>query len=397
MSLPHSIVRQVLTEPKSLANLQQATQVSLPTLRRAVHDLTEARWIRVVGQAATRGGRPAMLYGLDSSRFLLVGVHLQLPGMRLITSDLGGKVLDEEKIFDQVVPTSREAVLAVVDYVTRIRAASSDQVILGMGIASPGFTDPATGDIISIGRVPTWESFPICRRLEAALDMPVQIANDVDCMAFAEFLHGSESLEENLAYVGYDEGVKVSLFLRGELYRGALGNAGLIAGRLLRIDNRYEHEDVHGLLTVNGVNRRFERRVAAVDVADRPPYAHILGIANPRERFRLILSCEDSTTPICQEIVRDLNTALAAAVANVIFIVQPDVIVIGGLLSAMSSAQFEALEASIRSHLPPLISHSAIIRQGKLASRNAAAIGANHHFVQVYLNDPSSSLSTLIS
>ncbi|MEZ4555504.1 MAG: hypothetical protein R2854_03470 [Caldilineaceae bacterium] len=64
----------------SLADLQQATQVSLPTLRRAVQDLTDARWIRVVGQAEANGGRPAMLFGADTTRFLLVGVHLQLPG-----------------------------------------------------------------------------------------------------------------------------------------------------------------------------------------------------------------------------------------------------------------------------------------------------------------------------
>lgn len=392
MSLSHAIVRQVLSEPKSLSNLQQATQVSLPTLRRAVQGLTAAQWIRVVGQAATRGGRPAMLFGPDRSRFLLVGVHLQLPGMRLITSNLAGEVLDEEKIFDRLVPTPNEAVLSVVDYVARVRAAFPEQVILGMGIATPGFTDLGSGDIISIGRVPTWENFPICRRLQAALDLPVRIANDVDCMALAEFLHVSESMEENLAYIGYDEAVKVSLFLKGELYKGSLGNAGLIASHLLHTGNGRTHEDVHSLLTVHGVNRRLERLVAGLDPEGQVPYGHILEIPNPRERFRLILRCDNPSLSICCEIVHNLNAVLAAAVANIILIVQPEKVVIGGLLNSMNGERFEELEASIRSHLPALISHNVLIRQGKFASQNGAAIGANHHFLQDYLNDPSSSL-----
>ncbi|MEZ4719331.1 MAG: helix-turn-helix domain-containing protein [Caldilineaceae bacterium] len=73
MSLPRAVIRHVLSTPMSLADLQQATQVSLPTLRRAVQDLTDARWIRVVGQAEANGGRPAMLFGADTTRFLLVG------------------------------------------------------------------------------------------------------------------------------------------------------------------------------------------------------------------------------------------------------------------------------------------------------------------------------------
>ena len=386
MSLPRAVIRHVLSTPMSLADLQQATQVSLPTLRRAVQDLTEARWIRVVGQAEANGGRPAMLFGVDTTRFLLVGVHLQLPGMRLIAADLAGAVLDEIKLFDQVVPTPHEAVQAVADYVFHLRDMFPDRVILGVGIASPGFTDLSSGDIISIGRVPTWENFPVCRRLQAMVDLPVRIANDVDCMAFAEFLHSSEPLDKNLAYVGYDEGVKVSLFLKGELYKGSLGNAGLIASHLLHAGDRPGLQDVHSLLTVIGVNQRFVQSVAALDV--QAPYAEILSTSNPRARFRLILNGDDAAMPLCRALVTDLNAALAAAVANVIHIVQPDIVVIGGLLSAMPAARFAELEADIQAHLPALIGHNAIIRQGKLASQNGAAKGAILHFLQAYLGDP---------
>lgn len=387
MSLHRAIIRNLLTGPLALADLQAAGQVSLPTLRRAVQELTDAQWIRVVGQAQANGGRPAMLFGIDEDHFVLVGVHLQLPGMRLIAADLTGRVLNERKLFDQVVPAPEEAVQAIADYVEQIRGLLPDRTVLGLGIAAPGFIDLTTGDIISIGRVPHWENFPICRRLTTAVGVPVAIANDVDCMAFAEFQHTAQPLEKNLVYIGFDEGVKASLFLGGGLYKGSMGNAGLIASDLLYAGAAIPTEMSKRLLTVEGINRIFEEAYAALDAAEQARYAEIVAAANPRARFRLILACADDRRPICVAIVHDLIEVLAAAVANVVFFMQPDIIVVGGLLSALPGPLFGELERAVRKHLPQRTRNNVILEQARLVSNNSAAIGANQHFLQEYLTD----------
>jgi len=388
MSLHRSILRNLLKTPMSLADLHIATQVSLPTLNRAMRILTESHWIRVVGQAEANGGRPAMLFGMDNRAYVIIGLHLQLPGMRLITSDLNGQVLDESEIFHGIVPAPGESVGAVADYLTHIRAAFPDRRILGVGIAAPGFIDLNTGDIIAIGRAPVWENFPICRRVQHVAGAPVFIANDVDCMAFAEFQYAGESLDKNLAYVGYDEGVKVSLFFKGELYKGSLGNTGLIASHLLNVSDQPDLQEARSLLTIIGVNQVFERRMNELDLIGRSSYANILATSNYRERFCLILNHAQDEKSICYTIVQEMNRALSAAIANVIHIVQPDDVVIGGLLSSMPKGLFVNLEAAIRNHLPVLINNNSIIQQGKLASQNSAAIGATHHFLQDYISDP---------
>lgn len=392
MSLQRSIIKHLINTPTSIADLQIATQVSLPTLRRAVKELSDAQWIRIVGQAEANGGRPAMLFGADSRLFVIVGLHLQLPGIRLIMSDLTGQILDELEMFNGVVPTLSEAVGAVVDYIARIRSAFPNRHILGIGIAAPGFIDQNSGDIITIGRVPTWGNFPLCRRLQAAVGLPVHIANDVDCMAFAEFQYTREPLEKNLAYVGFDEGVKISLFLKGEIYKGSLGNAGLIASHLLYVGDQPDMDEVRSLSTIVGVSRVFERRMGELDSAAQIPYAKIIAATNPRERFHLITSNVNSEMPICHAIMEDLIRVLSAAIANLIYIVQPDVIVIGGLLSSMPKDLYTDLETAIRKHLPELINNNSVVQQGRLASQNSAAIGATHHFIQNYLSDTETDL-----
>lgn len=384
MSLQRTIVKHLLNGPTSLADLQLATQVSMPTLRRAVQELTDARWIRVVGQAEANGGRPAMLFGIDDSCFALVGVHLQLPGLRLILSDLTGQVLDETELFDNHVPTPGECVQAVAEYVIQMRATFPQRHLLGVGVATPGFIDLETDDILSIGRVPTWGSFPMRRRLQAAVNLPVYIANDVDCMAFAELHFTHRSRTPNLAYVGLDEGVKVSLFLRGELYRSTLGNAGLIATHLLHVPGL---DDVGAFLTIAGVSAIFEKCVVETGHQASHLYADILAQSSPRDRVQLILENARPEMPICQTIVRDQVQALAAAIANMIMLIQPDLVVLGGLLSALPAEWITALDGEIRRLTPALIGNTILIQQGKLATQNSAALGANHYFLQRHLSE----------
>lgn len=383
MSLQRAIIKHLLNGPTSLADLQLATQVSLPTLRRAVQELTDTRWIRIVGQAEANGGRPAMLFGVDNSYYALVGVHLQLPGLRLILSDLTGQVLTETEFFDDRVPMPGECVQVVVEYVAQVAATFPERHLLGIGVATPGFIDLETGDILSIGRVPAWGSFPMRRRLQAAVNLPVHIANDVDCMAFAE-LHFTRRLQTtNLAYVGLDEGVKVSLFLQGELYQSTLGNAGLIGAHLLHVPGL---DDVGRLITIAGVSTLFEERASEAGARASPLYADILAKSSPRERVQMIFQNAGPNMPLCQAIVQAQVKVLAAAIANMILLIQPDIVVLGGLLSVLPTEWFAALDVEIRRLTPALIGNTILIQQGRFATQSSAALGANHHFLQRHLS-----------
>ncbi|MCB9137084.1 MAG: ROK family protein [Caldilineaceae bacterium] len=385
MSIHHSIVRYLAQSPLPLSELKNVTQVSLPTMRRAIQELSDARWVSIVGQAEANGGRPAMLFGLDDGYYLVIGVHLQLPGMRLITTDLSGVIVDELKAFEENVPTPGEAIDAIMGYVTQMREKFPAREILGAGIASPGYIDLATGDILSIGRVPSWELFPICRTLQAMLGVPVTIANDVDCMALAEFQNRGLEQENSQIYVGFDEGVKTSFFIEGKLYESSLRNTGLISGRLLHVDDAALQGRIDEWLTLTGVNRLFAEAVNRLTPAERLPYAPILAEGNPRRRFRLILEYDNGEYPLCRDLMDNVITVFSAAIAVVILQIQPDLTVIGGLFNSMPAERFADMERAVRNHLPSILQHRAIIRQGVVASRHSAALGATYHFLQKYV------------
>lgn len=392
MTLHQSIIKTLRNGSLPVSDLQSSTQVSLPTLRKALQELADARWVRVVGQSEANGGRPAMLYGLDDSHYLLVGLHLQLPGIQLIASDLAGNVLDVAEDFSELVPRPEQVIGRVEAYLKHVQTNFPERVVLGIGIASPGFTEPALGHILSIERVTGWQNVPICQHLSALLNIPVTIANDVDCMAFAEFQHTGISLDQNLAYVGFDEGVKVSLFLNGQLYQGSFGNAGLIVTDLLNLKQETTF-DLGEILTIEGINHLFQDRLQQTTDSMKETYGAILATQNHRQRFSMILKGAADGLPICQQVVSSMNAALAVAIANIIYVVQPDMVFIGGLLTTMPTTLFIALVESIRQYLPALFRNRLIIRQAMLTSPYRSGIGANYHFLETHLND--SSLSPL--
>ena len=168
MDTQRTILTHLLARPLTLAGLGAATRISLPTLRRAVHALQRSAWVRVVGREDATGGRPANLFGVDLGTHAVVGVHLEHPGMRLVATDLAGAVLDDRVPAD-VGDLDHETVHAqVLAYLGHLRERLPERHVLGVALASPGYVDPATGTVITIGRVPNWNNLPICERLREA-------------------------------------------------------------------------------------------------------------------------------------------------------------------------------------------------------------------------------------
>lgn len=384
MDTPRAIISHLLARPASLAELGAATGVSLPTLRRAVADLQRARWVRIVGRAEPTGGRPANLFGIDAVRHAVVGVHLEHPGMRLVATDLVGEPLDElvpEGLADLEPDAVHTHVLA---YLERVRTIFPGRRLLGVGLASPGFIDAATGTVVAISRVPSWHHLPLPQRLSEASGLSVTIGNDVDALAALEF--GANGDARSYAYLGLVEGVKFSLFLDGRPYVGPFGNAGLVDLRLLAAGAA---DDARGLLTVHGLPQRYLARAGAS--AD----PRVLAAAEGHERFLAVLQAGEAGDAHAAELAAVMTGVLAAQVASLVLLLQPELLVLGGALAGAPERVLADLEGAARRQLPTLLDNALRVRRARTVSPSAAALGAARVFVRRFLAGDGTSLSVL--
>ncbi len=378
MDTQRAVVSRLLTRPHSLADLRDATGISVPTLRRAVQALLDGGWVRVAGRALATGGRPATLYGVDPTHHLLVGVLLEHPGLRLVATDLLGHVLDE-RVPEGVGDLDPDAVVGhVVAYLTHLRARFRERHPIGIGVASPGYVDPTTGSVLAIGRVPSWNNLPLRQRLAEATGLRVTIGNDIDAMAAVEF--GDLHDERTFAYVGVTEGLKFSLFLAGRPYVGPFGNAGLVNPHLLVAHGA--RANAGALLTVHGMVAAYlesspKRGAGAARVEAR---------SDAWARFRAVLELADEgEDAVAIELAEAMIDLLGAQLASFVYLIQPELLVIGGALAEAPARILAAIEAALRHRLPTLLDNKLAVRRARDAAPSAATVGATRAFLQRFL------------
>lgn len=388
-NLKAAIVNLLRRQPMTLAELEEDVDASLPTIRRAIRELSDSKWIRPVGTDSSTGGRPARLFGLDDSVQMILGVHVEIPTINMVLTAVDGTIL-EQYFYDPVSKLTPEAATReILRYGREVQDRYPERTLLGVGMAVPGYIDVEAGEILVVGRAPGWENYPMRTRLEASLGgLPIVMENDFDCLIRAEMANVNRRPADDLVYLGILEGVKVSMLLNGQIYSGPFGNAGLI-GRTQIVscdgnNSTHHHRDLEATTSVSGLCHAFARRLEEWPDRDAT-LQHITSLADRNARVRAILEAAAEGHPLCSDIINHMFQDLSVAIANLIYILQPSNLVIGGVLSNMPEALQTDLESAIRNQLPSLLSNHLVLKYAQTTGRYAAAIGAAHLFLENYI------------
>jgi glucokinase len=104
----------------------------------------------------------------------------------------------------------------------------SQKRILGIGLGAPGAVNSKTGVLPRSPNLPGWAGIPILRMLRNKFKLPVYLANDANAAALGEVVFGAGKKLKNLIYVTVSTGVGGGLILHRQLYEGA----GFVAGEV---------------------------------------------------------------------------------------------------------------------------------------------------------------------
>lgn len=208
--------------PISRADIARETALQRSTISLIVDELRVNGLIEEVSGEST-GGRPASLFSLRTADAVAIGVDLGTVKTVMATSDLAGRVLEQEEF---ATDNEVEKTLAkIVDCAQRLIGKNAG-TIEGIGISVPGVVDPETGDMF----LPhfSWRNEPIAETLTRATSLPVSIDNDANAAALAELWFGRPEIREvrDFILVLVEEGVGTGIVFDGQVYRGEGGTAG---------------------------------------------------------------------------------------------------------------------------------------------------------------------------
>lgn len=342
----------------SRADLARRSGLSRSTVSAIVGDLLETGVVREARTGTSTGGRRPIVLELVADAALLVGVELGASHVTVVLTDLYGTVLGHREVPCLVRDDPECALNLVEDCIGGLLQArpGARERIVGIGVAAPSPIDPRAPGKLVPSILPKWADYDVVERLRARFGRPILVDNDANLGALAELWWGGRA--ENLVYLKVATGIGAGLIMDGRILRGARGVAGEIGHTTIDPNGPLCMCGLRGCLTtLVGTHRLFESvRERRKEHPSSPLQTEPLTVD------RLVDAALEGDELACR-VISDAGRTLGIGVANLLNLVNPERLVIGGGITRAGEILLEPLRHTVRTRaLAESIAHAEIER-----------------------------------
>jgi glucokinase len=209
---------------------------------------------------------------------------------------------------------------------------NTDKKVQAIGIGSPGAIDPNEGRIVAgIANIPILTGYPLAVEIEKELDIPSFIDNDANNAGRGEFLFGSAKGMKNFVMITIGTGIGGAIFINGELYGGVNNYAGEV-GHMLIVDNgKYCTCGNFGCWEAYGSATAMIRKAKVM--VERGVDTRLKKSYPDKIDARIIVEEAQKGDEVAMEIVVETGKYVGIGIANLINILNPEAVLIGGGVS----------------------------------------------------------------
>jgi glucokinase len=213
-----------------------------------------------------------------------------------------------------------------------------------IGICAPGPLNPITGVIINPPNLPIWHNYALAEEMRRRYGVEIRIDNDANAAALAEAKWGAGKGYRNVFYATIGTGIGTGIVFDGKIYHGKTGAAG--EGGHIGIDmhgprcNCGKRGCVETLAAGPGIARRARQKLAAF------PSSLMKELADSKDRgvtSQHVAKAYASGDAAARQVMAETLDMLAYWLGNIIDLLEPDVIVVGGGVSLMLAPFFEEI------------------------------------------------------
>lgn len=250
--------------------------------------------------------------------------------------------------------------------------------IRGIGVGSPGPLDPVTGVIIDTPNL-GWKDFPLADMLSKEFGVPVIVDNDVNVGTYGEWVFGDVSDCEDIVGVFPGTGIGGGIIINRKLLHGYSGAAGEVGHMTIEVDGPYCGCGKRGCLEALASRVAIAKEIAALAAREDAPFiAETCGSDISRIRSGIIAKAIEEGEKMVEGVVRKAAYYTGIAVANLINILSPQAVVLGGgLVEAMRDLYMEEINRAVKEHAMPFLRKGVRIVPAKLGD-DATVMGAAH-------------------
>lgn len=346
---------------------------SIPHVTKLLMELIEAGFIRDAGLSPSSGGRRAQVYSLKADAFYIVAVAMDQLYTKIVVTDVQNNPVMPVETHALTLYSNAAAHVELVHLINTVieRSGISRHRVAGIGIGMPGFINTKLGINYSFLQPAGGESVNDYLRRE--LDLPVYIDNDSSLVALSELKFGLARNKADVMVINVGWGIGLGMIVNGVLFRGFTGYAGELShipisdsDTLCECGKRgcLETEASLKVITEKAMKGTLEGSVSGLKYDDRPEQMSeaIMVAANKGDQYAI-------------ELLSDMGYKLGKAIAILIHIVNPELIVLSGRGADAGKILLAPIQQALNKYCIPRLSEFTGVKVS-LLGRKAELAGA---------------------
>lgn len=359
--------------PISRAEIARRTHLTRTTVSDVIGELIGRGMVEEAGRGPSSGGKAPILLQLVADARQVIGLDLGESHFSGALVNLRGTVSHESRL--QVQGRDGEDALQLVYRLVDRLVGELNGTLLGIGVGTPGVVDSRTGTIRWAVNL-DWQDLPLGSLLSERYVLPVNLANDSQATALAEFAFGSGQRVQNLVTIKVGPGIGAGIVIGGELFlgdgfgAGEIGHIGIVDDGVACRCGRF------GCLETVASGRAIVSRAASAArvtpgslLNDAPHGLDALTL----DEVRVAFDAGDSTAI---EVVLSAGRYLGQVVASLIGMLDVNRIVLHGSVTAFGDAWLNAVRDEANRRTLSLLSSCVDIGVTGITD-NATILGAS--------------------
>jgi glucokinase-like ROK family protein len=370
----------------SRADLADKMGLTRAAVSLIVNDLLDSGVIQEAEIRSAPSGRPPVTLEINPKLGLVGAIDMGASHMSVAIADFTARILQEFEIPLDIKNGPKlcleEANQQLLKLLESHGLSISNISAVGVGVPGPVITE--AGMVVAPPIMPGWDRYPIRATLEKMWGCPVTLNNDAELGALGEWAYGAGRGEKNIAYIKVGTGIGAGLILNQQIYGGTRGAAGEIGH--LTIDengplcNCGNHGCLEAFASGYAIAQQGElliqsgKRTLLSDLGSEKITAHEVAEAARRGDLH------------AQEILRRSGTFIGIAIAGLINLFNPSIVIIGGGVAQVGDLLTAPIRQAVRERAMRASEQSVRITTAMLG-RRSLLMGATVQAINVAIHN----------
>ncbi len=320
---------------------------------------------------------------ISGAREAVLGVDIGATKMMAVVYDRDYNKLgvSRKRSRDKKINDSEDRILTVIQEALRD---AGNPVIAGIGVGAPGPLDPHTGVIIDTPNL-GWKHYPLADVLAHSFGIPVTVDNDVNVGTYGEWCATDLRHCRHVVGVFPGTGIGGGILIDGKILHGFSGAAGEVGHMTVLPGGPYCGCGKQGCLEAVASRIAIAREVAALAAREDAPFIlEKCGTDLNEIRSGILARAIEAGETKVEGVVRQAAYYIGMALGNLINVLSPEAVVLGGgLVEAMEALFLEEVNRGVKDHAMPFLRKNVQIRAARLGDE-AVTRGAAH-LIEQYL------------